>query len=43
MVDYVVGGHARFPLRTLAPAVDAVIGEQAAGLARALLDQTGAP
>lgn len=43
IVDYVVGGHARFPLRTLAPAVDAVIGEQAAGLARALLDQAGAP
>ncbi|MBN8817398.1 MAG: SRPBCC domain-containing protein [Sphingomonas sp.] len=33
-VDYVVGGHARFPLKTVAPAVDGVIGEQAASLAK---------
>ncbi len=26
--DYVVGGHARFPLTDLAPAVDGVIAEQ---------------
>lgn len=33
-VDYVVGGYARFPLKTVAPAVDGVIGEQAASLAK---------
>jgi uncharacterized protein YndB with AHSA1/START domain len=32
-VDYVVGGHARFPLKDIAPAVDGVIGEQARRLA----------
>jgi len=32
-VDYVVGGHARFPLKTIAGGVDQVIGEQAKGLA----------
>lgn len=32
-VDYVVGGHARFPLRTVARAVDGVLGEQVQRLA----------
>jgi uncharacterized protein YndB with AHSA1/START domain len=32
-MDYVVGGHARFSLRDVAPAVDQVIGEQARRLA----------
>jgi uncharacterized protein YndB with AHSA1/START domain len=32
-IDYVVGGHARFPLKDIAPAVDRVIGEQATRLA----------
>jgi uncharacterized protein YndB with AHSA1/START domain len=32
-IDYVVGGHARFALKELAPAVDQVIGEQASRLA----------
>ncbi len=31
--DYVVGGHARFPLKDVAPAVDQVIGEQVEALA----------
>ena len=31
--DYVVGGHARFALRDIAPAVDQVIGEQVTRLA----------
>ena len=34
--DYVVGGHARFGLETLAPAVDGVIGEQFGRLGDAL-------
>ncbi len=33
-VDYVVGGHARFALKGVAPAVDGVIGEQIARLAK---------
>ncbi len=33
-VDYVVGGHARFALKEIAPAVDGVIDEQAANLAK---------
>lgn len=33
-VDYVVGGHARFPLAQVAPAVDGVIGEQFSSLAK---------
>lgn len=37
--DYVVGGYARFDLQQIAPAVDAVIGEQQARLAR--LVETG--
>lgn len=32
-VDYVVGGHARFALKDIAPAVDQVIGEQVTRLA----------
>jgi uncharacterized protein YndB with AHSA1/START domain len=35
-VDYVVGGHARFPLTTIAPAVDQVITEQVRRLAALL-------
>jgi len=31
--DYVVGGHARFAVKDIAPAVDGVIGEQVKGLA----------
>jgi hypothetical protein len=34
--DYVVGGYMRFKVGDIAPAVDGVIGEQLAGLARAL-------
>ena len=34
--DYVVGGYMRFKVADIAPAVDTVIGEQLAGLARAL-------
>ena len=34
--DYVVGGYMRFKVGDIAPAVDKVIGEQLAGLARAL-------
>ncbi|MCW5646848.1 MAG: SRPBCC family protein [Sphingopyxis sp.] len=34
--DYVVGGYMRFKVADIAPAVDAVIGEQLAGLAAAL-------
>ncbi|KTE01547.1 SRPBCC family protein [Sphingopyxis sp. H115] len=34
--DYVVGGYMRFKVADIAPAVDAVIGEQLAGLAKAL-------
>ncbi len=34
--DYVVGGYMRFKTADIAPAVDKVIGEQLAGLARAL-------
>jgi len=34
--DYVVGGYMRFKIADIAPAVDAVIGEQLAGLANAL-------
>lgn len=37
--DYVVGGYARFDLKQIAPAVDAVIGEQRTRLAR--LIETG--
>jgi uncharacterized protein YndB with AHSA1/START domain len=33
-VDYVVGGHARFALKDIAPAVDGVIGEQVGRLAK---------
>ncbi|MBO9575591.1 MAG: SRPBCC domain-containing protein [Sphingobium sp.] len=33
VVDYVVGGHARFALKDIAPAVDEVIGEQVKRLA----------
>jgi uncharacterized protein YndB with AHSA1/START domain len=36
LFEYVVGGYARFPMKTIAPAVDTVIGEQLAGLAKAL-------
>lgn len=32
-IDYVVGGHARFAFKDVAPAVDRVIGEQAGRLA----------
>ena len=32
--DYVVGGFARFPLDSIAPAVDGVIGEQHSRLVR---------
>jgi hypothetical protein len=39
--DYVVGGHARFDLAELAPAVDSVIGEQHMRLKR--LIETGKP
>lgn len=35
-VDYVVGGHARFGLRDVAPAVDGVLGEQVGRLAALL-------
>ncbi|MBT2186726.1 SRPBCC family protein [Sphingobium nicotianae] len=34
VMDYVVGGHARFVLKELAPAVDGVMKEQIMGLAR---------
>jgi len=34
--DYVVGGYMRFKVGEIAPAVDAVIGEQLSGLAKAL-------
>ncbi|NIJ38891.1 uncharacterized protein YndB with AHSA1/START domain [Sphingopyxis panaciterrae] len=34
--DYVVGGYMRFKVGDIAPAVDGVIGEQLAGLAKAL-------
>lgn len=34
--DYVVGGYMRFKIAEIAPAVDAVIGEQLVGLAKAL-------
>lgn len=34
--EYVVGGHARFPLRSIAPGVDGVIGEQLERLAKLL-------
>ena len=34
--DYVVGGYMRFKIADIAPTVDAVIGEQLAGLANAL-------
>lgn len=34
--DYVVGGYMRFKVSDIAPAVDGVIGEQLAGLAKAL-------
>lgn len=33
-VDYVVGGHARFGMKDIAPGVDGVIGEQVASLAK---------
>lgn len=33
-VDYVVGGHSRFPLKDIAGGVDGVIGEQVASLAK---------
>jgi uncharacterized protein YndB with AHSA1/START domain len=36
IVDYVVGGHASFGVEAVAPAVDGVIGEQVASLARLL-------
>jgi uncharacterized protein YndB with AHSA1/START domain len=36
LFEYVVGGYARFPLKSVAPAVDAVLGEQLGGLAKAL-------
>lgn len=36
IVDYVVGGHASFGVDAVAPAVDGVIGEQAASLAKLL-------
>ncbi|MEY4269470.1 MAG: hypothetical protein RLZZ58_686 [Pseudomonadota bacterium] len=36
LFEYVVGGYARFPLKSVSPAVDGVIGEQLAGLAKAL-------
>lgn len=35
-VDYVVGGHARFPLKDFAAPVDGVIGEQVTNLAKLL-------
>lgn len=34
--DYVVGGYMRFPVQKIAPAVDGVIGDQAARLAKIL-------
>lgn len=33
-IDYVVGGHARFAFKDVAPAVDGVLGEQVASLAK---------